>query len=160
MQLSTFSETSTLNLLLFVSFFSNNIELRNANYAFKFILQKLTNLFSPAKCYGEWMTQIYKIIHSKIITMCKELKQPKNFFKICKKYSKSKKVVLQNKFVFITEEILQITKETKSINATKNAQKWPRKHPIQTVLDNKEKKMLNNNSNSSDSDCIIVATCK
>ena len=58
----------------------------------------------------------------------------------------------------MTEEMLQITKETKSINATKSAQKWPRKCPIQAVLDNEEEEMLDNNSNGSDSDCIIVAT--
>ena len=42
--------------------------------------------------------------------------------------------------MFTTKEMLQITKETKSINTTKNAQKQPRKHPIQTVLDNEKKK--------------------
>ena len=40
----------------------------------------------------------------------------------------------------MTEEMLQITKETKSITATKSAQKWPQKCPIQAVLDNEEKK--------------------
>ena len=95
-----------------------------------------------------------------MITMRKELKQQKKFFEICKKCLKSKKIALQGKFVFMTEKMLQITKETKSINATKSVQKWPRKHPIQVVLDNEEEKMLNNNSNGSDSDCIIVATCR
>ena len=38
------------------------------------------------------------------------------------------------------EEMLQITKKTKSINVTKNAQKQPRKCPIQAVLHNKKKK--------------------
>ena len=95
-----------------------------------------------------------------MITMHKELKQQKKFLETRKKCSKNRKIALQNKFVFTTEEMLQIAKETKSINATKNAQKWPRKRPIQAVLDNEEKKMLNNNSNGSDSDCIIVATHK
>ena len=93
-----------------------------------------------------------------MIIMHKELKQQKKLFEACKKYSKNKKIVLQNKFVFMIEEILQIAKEAELINATKSAQKWPRKHPIQAVLDNEEKEMLNNNSNGSDSDCIIVAT--
>ena len=62
--------------------------------------------------------------------------------------------------MFTTEKMLQIAKEAESINVTKSAQKWPRKCPIQAVLDNEEKKMLNNNSNGSDSDCIIVATRK
>ena len=71
----TFPETSALNLLLFASFFLNDTELRNANYAFKFALQKSTDLFSPARRYGEWMIQMYKIVHNEMITMRKELKQ-------------------------------------------------------------------------------------
>ena len=158
LQLSTFPETSTLDLSLLAYFFLNNIELHNTNHAFKFALQKSTDLFFPAKCYGEQMTQTYEMIHNEMITMHKELKQPKNSFETCKKCSKNKKMVLQSKFVFTTEEMLQITKKTKSINATKSAQKRPRKRPIQAVLDNEEEEMLNNNSNGSDSDCIIVAT--
>ena len=103
------------------------------------------------------MTQAYEMVHNKIITIHKKLKQPKKFLETCKKCSKNKRIALQSKFVFTTEEMLQITKETKSINTTKSAQKQPRKRPIQAVLDNK-KKMLNNNSNGSNSDCIIVAT--
>ena len=45
-----------------------------------------------------------------------------------------------NKFMFLTEEILQIIKKVESINATKCAHKWPQKRPVQAVLDNKEKK--------------------
>ena len=84
------------------------------------------------------MIQMHKIIYHKMITMHKKLKQPKIFWENCKKCSKNKKVVLQNKFVFIIKEMLQITKKIKSINVTKNVQKWPRKCPNQTVLKNKK----------------------
>ena len=100
------------------------------------------------------------MVHSEMITMYKELKQQKNFFEACKKHLKSKKIALQSKFVFMIEEVLQIAKETESVSVTKSAQKWPRKCPIQAVLDNEEEEMLDNNSNGSDSDCIIVATCR
>ena len=86
------------------------------------------------------MIQMYKIVHNEMITMRKELKQQKIFFKTCKKCSKSKRIALQGKFVFMIEEVLQITKETKSVSATKSVQKWPRKCPIQAVLDNEEEK--------------------
>ena len=69
-------------------------------------------------------------------TTCKELKQPKNFFNAHKKHSKNKKIMLQNKFIFTTEQMLQIIKESKLINVTKNIQKKPQKCPIQTVLEN------------------------
>ena len=98
------------------------------------------------------------MVHNKMITMHKELKQQKNLFETHKKYSKNKKIILQNKFVFMIEEMLQITKEAESKNVTKSAQKQPRKCPIQAVLDNEEEEMLDNNSSGSDSDCIIVAT--
>ena len=55
--------------------------------------------------------------------MCKKLKQSKKFFNVCKKCSKNKRIMLQNRFIFTIEEILQVTKETKSINATKSVQK-------------------------------------
>ena len=50
---STLPETSALDLLLFASSFPDGIELRNANHAFKFALQKSTNLFFLARRYGE-----------------------------------------------------------------------------------------------------------
>ena len=71
------------------------------------------------------MIQMYEMVHNEMITMHKELKQLKFFFEICKKCSKNKKIALQNKFVFMIKEMLQIAKETKSINVTKSAQKWP-----------------------------------
>ena len=57
----------------------------------------------------------------------------------------------------MTEEMLQIMKETKSINTTKSIQKQPKKHPIQTILENDKNHMPNSKSSNSNSDCIIVA---
>ena len=89
--------------------------------------------------------------------MHKKLKQQKKFFNACKKCSKNKKTVLQTKFVFTTEEMLQIMKKIKSTNATKSIQKQPQKCPIQTILENNKKNMPNNESNNSNSDYMIVA---
>ena len=98
------------------------------------------------------------MVHSEMITMCKELKQQREFFNACKKRLRSKRIVLHGRFVFTTEEMLQITKKVESINATKNVQKWPQKRPIQTILKNDKNDMPNSKSSSSDSNCIIVAT--
>ena len=54
-----------------------------------------------------------------MITMCKKLKR-KNNFNACKKCSRNKRIALQNRSVFMTEDMLQMMKETKSINATKS----------------------------------------
>ena len=89
--------------------------------------------------------------------MHKELKEPKKFFNAHKKRSKSKRITLQNRFVFTTEKMLQIMKKTKSINATKNVQKQLQKYPIQTVLENNKNNMPNSEFSSSNSDYMIVA---
>ena len=89
--------------------------------------------------------------------MRKELKQQKNFFNACKKRSKGKRIMLQGRFVFMIEEMLQIVKETDTINATKSVQKWPQKCPIQTILENDKDDMPDSKFSSLDSDCIIVA---
>ena len=115
------------------------------------------DLFSPIKHYNKQIIQIYETIYNKMITMHKELKQQQKMFNAHKKHSKNKKITLQNRFMFTTEEILQIIKKTKSINATKSVQKWPQKCPIQTILENDKNNMPNSKSSNSDSDCIIVA---
>ena len=115
------SRNKHIKFIVTCDFFLNNIELCNTNHAFKFALPKSINLFSPAKHYGEWMIQMYEIIHDEIITIHKKLKQPKFFLETCKKCSKNQKIVLQNKFMLIIEEMLQITKKTKLINAAKSA---------------------------------------
>ena len=71
------------------------------------------------------MIQMYEIIHNKMITIYKKLKQQKKFLEARKKHSKNKKIVLQNKFVFTIKKMLQIAKEAKSVNVTKNVQKQP-----------------------------------
>ena len=117
------SRNKCIKFIIICEFFPNDIELCNANHAFKFVLQKSTDLFFPVKCYGEQMIQAYEMVHNEIITMHKKLKQQRKLFETCKKCSKNKRIALQNKFVFTTEEILQITKETKSVSVTKSAQK-------------------------------------
>ena len=58
-----------------------------------------------------------------MITMHKGLKQPKKLLEADKKPSKTTRIALPTKFVFTTEEILQITKEIKLMSATKKFSK-------------------------------------
>ena len=89
--------------------------------------------------------------------MHKKLKQQEKLFNACKKRSKSEKIVLQNRFVFTIEKILQIMKVAELINTSKTIQKWPQKCPTQTILENNKNNMPNNESINSNSDCMIVA---
>ena len=69
------SRNKCIKFIIICEFFLNGIELCNINYAFKFALQKLINLFFLVKRYGEQMIQMYEMVYNEIITMCKKLKQ-------------------------------------------------------------------------------------
>ena len=97
-------QINTLSILLLVNFFSDGTKLHNANCTFKSALQESINLFFLIKCYGEQMIQVYEMIHSEMIIICKELKQPKKFFNTCKNCLKDRRIALQGKFVFTTKK--------------------------------------------------------
>ena len=115
---------------------------------------------SPARRYGERMTQAYEMVHSELITMRKELRQQRELLNARKTRSRGKRIALEGRFVFTTEEVLQIAKEAEVVSAAKGARKRPYKRPIQAVLEDEEDEMLVNDPSSSDSDCIIVAARK
>ena len=144
--------------MLFNNFFPNGTELRSVNQTFKSALQESTNLFSPVKHYGERIAHIYETTHSDIIMMRKEFKQQNEFLNACKKQKTGKKIALERKFVFTTEEILHVVKETKATITAKQSRKQPRKHSIQKFLENEKDGMLETESDNSCSDCIVVAS--
>ena len=145
-----------MNFSLFDSFFPNGTQLRNANQTFKFILQKSTDLLSPVKHYGERIIYTYEMAHNNITTMREELKQKDDLLNAHKKCKTGKRIVIKKKFVFTTEEILQLMKKAEAENAIKKMRKKPRKHPIQEVLEDNEDETLENEDNSSDFDCIVL----
>ena len=121
-------------------------------------MQESTDLPSPVKCYGEWIACVYETAHSDIITMCKEFKQQNELFNARKKRKMGKRIALEGKFVFTIEEVLQVVKEAEAAMTAKQSRKQPRKRSIQKFLENEEDGMLETESDSSCSDCIVVAS--
>ena len=74
-----------------------------------------------------------------------------------KKCTKGKRVALEGKFVFSTQEVLDIARATEAETEVKKRRKRPRKRAINEILDEKEIKVVETESQSSDSDCIVVA---
>ena len=70
---------------------------------------------------------------------------------------KSKRITLEEKFVFFTQKILDITQTAEVEIKAKKKYKQPRKCTIDEILDEEETETLENESSSSDSDCIVVA---
>ena len=110
----------------------------------------------PVRRYGERIARVYEIAHSNITTMRKELKQKDELLNARKRRKKGKRIAVEGKFVFTTEEVLQLVKEAEAETATKKARKQPRKRPIQEILEDEEDEVLENEASSSDSDCIVL----
>ena len=153
---STPQDSSALNLSLLDNSPPDGTQLRNTNQTFKSALQKSTNLPSPVKRYGERIACAYEMAHSNITTMREKLKQKDDLLNARKKRKTSKRIAVKGKFVFTTEKVLQLVKKAEAENATKKMRKRPRKRPIQEVLEDNEDETLENEDNSSDSDCIVL----
>ena len=95
-------------------------------------------------------------IYTKLITARKEFKLIKKILNIRKKRTKGKRVALEGKFVFFTQKILDIARAAETKAEMKKKRKQPRKRTINKTLDEEEAETLENESSSSDSDCIIV----
>ena len=95
--------------------------------------------------------------HTELITARKELKSTKEILNTRKKCTKSKRVALEGKFIFSTQEVLDIARVAEAEAETKKKHKQPHKHTINKTINEEEAKILDNESSLSDSDCIVVA---
>ena len=58
--------------------------------------------------------------------------------------------------MFTTEEVLEIAKKAESVSAAKNTRKRPRRELVQEDIADEDLEASENNSDSSESDCIVV----
>ena len=153
---STPQDSNELDLSLLDSSPPDGTELRNANQIFKSALQESADLPSPVRRYGERIIRAYEMAHSNITTMREELRQKDELLNARKKRKTGKRIAVEGKFVFTTEEVLQIVKNAEAATAAKKAHKQPRKRSIQEVLEDEEDELLENESSSSESGCIVL----
>ena len=156
-QFKTLLNEINLNFLLFDNSPPNNIKLCKTNKLFIFALNETPNLFNLVQWYTAQLIIITESTHAELIIAQKKLKLIKEILNTWKKYMKSKKIALEEKFVFSTQKILDITQATEVEIKAKKKHKQPHKHTIDEILDEKKTETLKNKSSSSDSDCIVVA---
>ena len=95
--------------------------------------------------------------HTELIIARKKLKSAKEILNTQKKRTKDKKVALEGKFIFSIQEILDIARVAEAEAEIKKKYKQPRKRTINETINEEEAEILDNESSSSDSDCIVVA---
>ena len=156
-QLKTLPNKINLNFSLLDSFSLNDTKLRKVNKLLVSALNEILNLFNSMQQYMARLTTIIEFTHAELITAWKKFKLIKKIFNTRKKCMKSKRIALEKKFVFFTQKVLDITQAAEVKTKTKKKCKQPRKHTIDEILNKEEAETLENESSSSDSDCIVVA---
>ena len=69
---------------------------------------------------------------------------------------KKKRIAVERKFVFIIKKMLELVEEMEMEIIIKKMYKQPQKDSIQDILKNEKNKILKNENNNSNSDCIIL----
>jgi hypothetical protein len=150
-------DAASLDLTLLDSSPPDGTELRQATALFNSELKKPGPLLSPAKRFGERMTRVLQTTQSENVMLRRELAEAHALLHSRKSRKNGKRVALQGKFVFSTQEVFEIAKQAEVNSAAKRGRKRSRTAAIDAELSVGEDEVLEAECSDSESDCIIVA---
>ena len=148
---------ASLDLTLLDSSPPDGTELRQATALFNSELKKPGPLISPVKRFGERMTCVLQTTLSENAMLRRELAEARTLLRSRKSRKNGKRVALQGKFVFSTEEVLEIAKQAEVNSAAKRGRKRSRIAASDAEYSVGEVGVLEAVYDDSESDCIIVA---
>jgi hypothetical protein len=90
----------------------------------------------------------------------RELAEARELLRSRKNRRQGKRVALQGKFVFSTQEVLEIARQAEENAATKRGRKRQRTTAIDVEISGDEDEVLEIVRSDSESDCIVVANSK
>ena len=135
-------------------------ELREANALLRQELDKGGALATPAKRYTKRMTRALELTQSENVILRKELADTRALLRKRKERKKGKRIALKGRFVFTTQEVLNIAQAAKAETA-KNKAKNKAKSKAKAISDeDDDEEEVELGSSDSDSDCIMVAAAR
>lgn len=149
-------QQTDLDLSLLESSPPDGTELRQANVLLNTAIKACRDLPSPAKRFTERMTRAFEITNSENVTLRKQVEEQAELLNIRKTRTKGKRIALKGKFVFSTQEVLEIAKAAESETSKKRTTSQPRKRKIAETNEGEEGRELDVTYSDSDSDCIVV----
>lgn len=133
-------------------------ELRQANTLFNAQVQRAKDISSPAKRYAERMTRALEATQSELVTVRNELAEHQKLVKNRKSQRKGKRVKLKGRFVYTTQEVLQIAQEAEAEVSSRKGRRRRRKRPISLEIEDNVDGVVESSLSDYESDCIVVAT--
>lgn len=150
------TQPTGLDLSLLLSDPPDGTELRQANALCNSEVQKAENLPTSVKRYITRLTQAFEATCSKNATLRKENAEQRELLTRRKHRSTGKRVALNGRFVFSTQEVLKIAREAEEAIADKNKRIRRRKQSAAIKIEEQENEPFESVSSNSESDCIVV----
>ena len=117
-------------------------------------------MLSLARRYNERAPTLGETALSENIILRKRLVDAEALLKVRQRRKNGKLIKLKDKYVFSTQEVLEIAKEAEVQASHKKSRRRPRKPTDSAKIDVDEEEVLENGSSEYESDCIVVAMCR
>lgn len=153
----TTTNSDSLDLSLLNSSPPDGTELRQANSMLNSALQSANALPSPVQRYTARMTRAFETTQSELATVRKELADTRELLRTRKARKTGKRVALKGRFVFSTQEVLEIARQAEEGGAKAKGRKRRQQRSPSPATEDEILEGLPNDTSDSDSSCIQVA---
>jgi hypothetical protein len=147
--------TSDLDLTLLNSSPPTGTELRQATSLINKVVNE-SNIASPAKRYISRARAALERTYSENLLLRKENAEARTLLRVRKECKTGKRVAIKGKFVFNTQEILEVVEKAEA-EAAKKAKKKRTVGSRTSEIESEVDEAPEDSSSDSDDDCIIVA---
>ena len=131
-------------------------ELREATSLVNTIVRSST-LETPVKRYIERSGAAFERTTSENALLRKEIAEARELLRVRKERKKGKRVAIKGKFVFNTQEILELVEEAEAEASKRETKKKRTTKAITPEIEEEEEEDIEEDISESESDCIIVA---
>ena len=150
-------ELRDLDASLLEGFPPDGTELREASAVFNSAVEASQDLPSSAKRFSEGLTRSFETTHAENTALRKQLEEAQQLLNAPEARMNDKRVALKGKFVFSTEEVLEVARQAEAALSAKKPRGRPPKRPIAAVIEEEDDQILEESDKASEHDCIVVA---
>ena len=115
---------------------------------------------TPVKRYIERSEAAFERTTSEVAILRKENTEFRELLRIRKKRKKGKRVAIKGKFVFNTQEILELVEEAEAETSKRKLKKKRTMRATTPEIESKQEEDIKEDVSESGSDCIIVASSR
>ena len=137
----------------------NGTELRQATSVVNTIVRSST-LETPVKRYIERSGAAFERTSSENILLRKEIVEARELLRVRRERKKGKRVAIKGKFIFNTQEILELVEEAEAEASKGKSKKKRVARAITPEIEDEKEEDIEEDISEGESDCIVVASSR